>query len=129
MTWGRCRCHHERVWTLVIVDDHEGFRSWARELLTQEGFDVVGVAGNGASALAAVVELGPDVVLLDIQLPDISGFDVAAEIAGSTAVVLTSSRPADDYGVRLRASPAAGFVAKADLSGELVAATAFGTEP
>lgn len=117
------------MWRLVIVDDHEGFRSWARELLTQEGFDVVGVAGTGASALATIAELDPDVVLLDIQLPDVSGFDVAEQIADRTTVVLTSSRPADDYGLRLGTSHAAGFVAKADLTGELVAATAFGTDP
>lgn len=88
---------------------------------------MVGVAGTGATALATIIELDPDLVLLDIQLPDVSGFDVAERIADHTTVVLTSSRPAEDYGVRLRTSPAAGFVAKADLTGELVAATAFGT--
>lgn len=120
------RCHHERVWRLLIVDDHQGFRSWARELLAQEGFDVVGVAVDGASAIATAAALAPDVVLLDIQLPDMSGFDVAELLADTTAVVLTSSRPRDDYGARLHATRAAGFVPKADLTGDLVAATAFG---
>lgn len=114
------------MWRLVIVDDHQAFRSWAQELLAEEGFDVVGVAADGATALAAISALSPDVVLLDIQLPDMSGFEVAERVASRTAVVLTSSRPADDYGKRLHASPAAGFVAKSDLSGELLSATAFG---
>jgi DNA-binding NarL/FixJ family response regulator len=114
------------MWRLVIVDDHQGFRSWAQELLAEEGFDVVGVASDGASALAVIAAKVPDVVLLDVELPDMSGFDVAARVAGHTAVVLTSSRPADDYGTRLLATQAAGFVAKAELSGALVAATAFG---
>jgi two-component system nitrate/nitrite response regulator NarL len=122
-------CHDERVWRLLIVDDHQGFRSWARELLGQEGFDVVGVAGTGASAIDAVAALEPDVVLLDIQLPDMSGFDVAEQVAGRTTVVFTSSRSADDYGARLRESSAAGFVDKAEVSGELLAATAFGAPP
>lgn len=113
------------MWRLVIVDDHQGFRSWAQELLAEDGFDVVGVASDGTSALAAIGELDPDVVLLDIQLPDMSGFDVAERVATRTAIVLTSSRPADDYGARLHASRA-GFVAKSDISGALVAAAAFG---
>lgn len=117
------------MWRLLIVDDHPSFRSWARELLAQEGFDVVGVAENGASAIDAVSALDPDVVLLDIQLPDMSGFEVAERVAASTAVVLTSSRSADDYGLRLRTSSAMGFVAKSDLSGALVAAAAFGAGP
>ena len=115
------------MWRLVIVDDHQGFRSWAQELLAGEGFDVVGVAEDGATALTTISALQPDVVLLDIQLPDMTGFEVAERVAARAAVVLTSSRPADDYGQRLRASPAAGFVAKSDLSGALVAAAAFGS--
>lgn len=117
------------MWRLLIVDDHQSFRSWARELLAQEGFDVVGVAENGASAIDAVSALDPDVVLLDIQLPDMSGFEVAERVAATAAVVLTSSRSADDYGLRLRTSSAMGFVAKSELSGALVAATAFGAGP
>lgn len=93
-------CHDEQMWRLLIVDDHQSFRSWARELLAQEGFDVVGVAGDGASAIEAVSALDPDVVLLDIQLPDMSGFEVAEQVAASTAVVLTSSRSVADYGRR-----------------------------
>lgn len=115
------------MWRLVIVDDHQGFRSWAQELLAEEGFDVVGVAADGTTALTTIAALDPDVVLLDVQLPDMSGFEVAEQVAPGTLVVLTSSRPVDDYGSRLRASPAVGFVAKSELSGALVAATAFGS--
>lgn len=126
MPSGGVWCHDEQVWRLVIVDDHPGFRSWAREVLAEEGFDVVGLAEDGASAIQAVRDLRPDVVLVDIQLPDMSGFDVAQKVAEFTTVVLTSSRSADDYGVRLQTSPAAGFVPKGEVSGALVSATAFG---
>ena len=64
--------------TVLIVDDHPGFRASARMLLEAEGFDVVGEAGDGRSGLDAAAELQPDVVLLDIQLPDMDGFAVAA---------------------------------------------------
>jgi DNA-binding NarL/FixJ family response regulator len=104
--------------TLLIVDDHEGFRSWAREVLEDEGFGVIGEASDGASAIAAVGSLRPGVVLLDIQLPDMSGFDVAERIGSITVVVLTSSRAATDYGSRIAQSPAAGFLPKGEITGE-----------
>ncbi len=66
---------------MLIVDDHSAFRSAALGLLEAEGFDVVGEAADGASALAAAGELKPDVVLLDVQLPDLNGFDVADRLA------------------------------------------------
>jgi DNA-binding NarL/FixJ family response regulator len=103
--------------TILIVDDHDGFRSWARQILSMEGFDVVGEAADGASAIDAVLALRPEVVLLDVQLPDIEGFEVAERIAGTTRVVLTSSRDALDYGSRIAHSPAVGFLPKADLTG------------
>jgi len=81
--------------TVVIVDDDSGFRSLARTLLEAEGFDVVGEAEDGASALAAVDLLHPRVVLLDIQLPGIDGFEVAEQLAGAgdpPVVVLVSAR-------------------------------------
>lgn len=107
---------------LVIVDDHESFREWARQLLGHEGFEVLGLAADGRSAIELVERLRPDVVLLDVQLPDISGFDVAERLAGHVAVVLTSSRSAADYGTRVQQSAAKGFVAKAELSGETLQA-------
>ena len=66
--------------TVLIVDDHPSFRASARAVLEAEGFEVVGEPEDGASVLAAVVALDPDVVLLDVQLPDMSGFDVCAEL-------------------------------------------------
>jgi DNA-binding NarL/FixJ family response regulator len=103
--------------TLLIVDDHDGFRSWAREVLQDEGFGVIGEAADGASAIEAVRALRPHVVLLDIQLPDMSGFDVAERIRDASVVILTSSRSASDYGARIARSSAAGFVPKDELSG------------
>ena len=90
--------------SVLIVDDHDGFRALARALLSSEGFEVVGEAGDGASALRAVDQLGPDVVLLDVQLPDLDGFEVAARLAADEAppaVVLVSTRHASSYRRRL----------------------------
>ena len=105
---------------MVIVDDHAGFRSSARALLEAEGFDVIGEAGDGASALALVDLLRPRIVLLDIQLPDIDGFDVAERLARTgdpPAVVLVSTRGVSAYRRRLARSPASGFISKSELSG------------
>jgi CheY-like chemotaxis protein len=111
--------------TLLIVDDHPSFRSFARMLLSSEGFDVTGEAADGESALDAVAALRPDVVLLDVQLPGIDGFEVATRLAANgngPVIVLTSSREASDYGSRLTGSPARGFIPKQDLSGSALAA-------
>jgi CheY-like chemotaxis protein len=110
--------------TVLIVDDHRGFRRMARRMLEEGGFDVVAEAVDAAGALAAVRDLGPELVLLDIQLPDLDGFAVADALADGAAppvVILTSSRSAADYGTRVGRSPARGFVPKADLSGPAVA--------
>jgi DNA-binding NarL/FixJ family response regulator len=106
--------------TVVIVDDHAGFRAQARTVLEADGFDVVGEAADGASAVDQVTRLEPDVALVDVQLPDMDGFEVAARLqaAGSTAcVVLTSSRDGTDFGSLVEKSGALGFIAKAELSG------------
>ena len=111
--------------TLLIVDDHAGFRALARRLLGSGGFDVVGEAADGLAAVTAARELRPDVVLLDIQLPDIDGFEVLARLrdgSAGPAVVLTSTRDRDDYGERVDRSGASGFIPKAELSGAAVLA-------
>ena len=111
--------------TVLIVDDHAAFRASARALLQAEGFDVVGEAANGAAAVEAVTALRPEIVLLDIQLPDLDGLTVAEQIAtvpNAPAVVLISSRDAAAYGPRLQATPARGFIPKRGLSGEALAA-------
>jgi DNA-binding NarL/FixJ family response regulator len=124
MAAGAAPCHHERVPTVLIVDDHPSFRLTARALLEAEGFEVVGEAADGASALAAVAELRPDVVLLDVQLPDLDGFEVASRLCSNghgPSVVLTSSRDGSDFGPLVARSGARGFVPKAELSGDALA--------
>ena len=106
--------------TVVIVDDHPSFRMSARTLLELEGFEVVGEAADGASALEVAAALEPELVLLDIALPDTTGFEVAAELARRLhppTVILTSSRSESDYGTAVARSSARGFIAKSDLSG------------
>lgn len=111
--------------TVLIVDDHEAFRTSARALLEADGFDVVGESEDGDGALDAVAALRPQVVLLDIQLPGIDGFAVAAQLAERAdppAVVLISSRDAAAYGPRLQNAPSRGFIPKSELSGKALAA-------
>ena len=109
--------------TVLIVDDHSAFRSRAKRMLEAEGFEVVGEAADGASGVDAAKRLAPDVVLLDLQLPDTTGFDVAEAISAEAtppAVVITSTRENDDYDDRARRSGACGFVSKAELSGAAI---------
>jgi DNA-binding NarL/FixJ family response regulator len=111
--------------TVLIVDDHETFRSFARALLESEGFEVIGEAGDGTSGVDAVESLRPDLVVLDVQLPDISGFQVLERLRADgvlTPVVLTSSRDVSSYGDLVDASDALGFIPKAELSGDALRA-------
>jgi DNA-binding NarL/FixJ family response regulator len=109
--------------TVLIVDDHPAFRASARRLLALDGFSVVGEAADGESALRLALELAPEVVLLDIGLPDRSGFDVAVELGRmQTKVVLVSSRAQSDLGRRVVQSGALGFISKERLSGEAILA-------
>jgi DNA-binding NarL/FixJ family response regulator len=106
--------------TVLIVDDHPSFRATAREILQADGFDVIGEAETGVSGLQCARELEPDIVLLDVQLPDFDGFEVASRLTGNGGgpmVVLTSSRDAADFGPLVAQSGARGFVPKAELSG------------
>jgi DNA-binding NarL/FixJ family response regulator len=109
---------------VLIVDDHPGFRMAARRLLELEGYTVIGEAADGLSALDEVRRLRPDLVLLDIQLPDFDGFEVCERLARAgdlPAVVLTSSRDPSDYGPCLNRTAALGFLPKAELSGAGIA--------
>jgi DNA-binding NarL/FixJ family response regulator len=111
--------------SVLIVDDHPSFRACARALLAAEGFEIVGEAEDGASAIEAARALRPELVLLDVQLPDTDGFALAAELtrgANGPAVVLTSSREAADFGPLVSESGACGFVPKAELSGAALVA-------
>jgi DNA-binding NarL/FixJ family response regulator len=106
--------------TVLIVDDHPSFRETARALLESEGFAVVGEAADGESALEAARRLHPEVVLLDVQLPDIDGFEVARRLSANgsaPSVVLTSSRDGADFGPLVERCGARGFIPKAELSG------------
>jgi DNA-binding NarL/FixJ family response regulator len=106
--------------TLLIVDDHATFRSTARALLECDGWQVVGEAGDGVSGLDAARALQPDVVLLDVRLPDIDGFAVAERLtaeARAPVVIVTSSSDDPLYHEAARRTGARGFVAKHDLSG------------
>jgi CheY-like chemotaxis protein len=109
--------------TVLIVDDHAAFREAAREVLEKAGFVVVGEAGDATEALESARQLLPDVVLLDVLLPDRDGFAVAEELATlnpAIAVVLVSTREESDYRRRLEATTARGFISKAELTGELL---------
>jgi CheY-like chemotaxis protein len=111
--------------TALIVDDHPSFRRFARKLLESAGYVVVGDAEDGASAIDAVVALRPDVVLLDVMLPDMTGFDVAKALVDRSErplVVLTSSRSASDLGALVRSEHAKGFISKRDLTVAALAA-------
>jgi len=111
--------------TVLIVDDHEAFRLSARRLLETEGFSVVGEAPDGMTALRCAREMAPDVVVLDVMLPDIDGFDVAKRLCADgdpPAIILTSSRDPSDFAPLIAASGARGFVPKSDLTGEALRA-------
>jgi DNA-binding NarL/FixJ family response regulator len=112
--------------TVLIVDDHPSFRSTARLLLESEGFDVIGEAADGLEAIRSCGELRPDLVLLDVNLPDIDGFDVAHRLtdgdATAPAIVLVSSRDPADFGPLVARSGACGFIPKGELSGDRITA-------
>ena len=120
-----CSTKIPSVMSVLIVDDHPSFRASARRLLEAEGFDVVGEAVDGHEAITAAQQLKPDLVLLDVQLPDLDGFEVAGRLAAlglPSAVVLTSSRNAAEYGTIIAETPMRGFIPKAELSGAVLAA-------
>jgi DNA-binding NarL/FixJ family response regulator len=109
--------------TVLVVDDHAGFRAKARLLLEADGYEVIGEAADAQTAVAEASRLRPEVVLLDVQLPDTDGFDVCARIiahAKPPTVIMTSSRDGSDFGSLVHTSGARGFVPKAELSGERV---------
>jgi DNA-binding NarL/FixJ family response regulator len=109
---------------VLVVDDHPSFRSCATAFLVSEGFDVVGQAEDGAAALALAAELRPEIVLLDIQLPDLDGFAVAERLLADEPelqIVLVSSRDRSAYGPLVERSGARGFLAKGELAGPALA--------
>jgi DNA-binding NarL/FixJ family response regulator len=116
-------CDHPIVARIVIVDDDPRFRGIARRLLESEGFEVIGEAADGREALAVTRELEPDIVLLDVQLPDVDGIQVATELSAGgdgPAIVLTSTRDESDFGAQVEESGARGFVPKDEISAERI---------
>jgi DNA-binding NarL/FixJ family response regulator len=110
--------------TVLVVDDHKGFRTRARELLEAEGFEVVGEAADAASGIDAVRALHPDIVLLDVQLPDIDGIRASKQISAlnGSAIILISACDVIDFRRALAESPALGFIPKSELSGDALRA-------
>lgn len=103
----------------LIVDDNPLYLSEARNLLQRQGMSVVGVASNGADALAIAASDRPDVVLLDVDLGAESGLDVARALAmgdEQLTVILISAYAEKDLGELLDESPALGFLPKSIVS-------------
>jgi len=116
--------------SVLIVDDHAGFRSMARAMLEAGGFDVVGEAADGSEARALAASARPEVVLLDIHLPGSDGFAIASVLLAAPEpprIVLISTRDAADFGPRVERSGAVGFIHKARLSGDTLRATLAGS--
>jgi DNA-binding NarL/FixJ family response regulator len=110
--------------TLVVVDDHAWFREVVGERLAAAGWRIVGEAATGAAAIDLVARLAPDIVLLDVVLPDMDGFAVADRLAAAgsaSAVVLTSGHERGDFAGRVRAAPVRGFLPKEMISGPALA--------
>jgi DNA-binding NarL/FixJ family response regulator len=111
--------------TVLIVDDHPSFRASARRMLEADGYEVVGEAEDGVAALAAAQQLRPELVLLDVRLPDVDGFEVARRLLNASSpvpqIVLVSSHDSADLGEAIGASGARGFVPKSELSAEAIA--------
>ena len=106
--------------TVLIVDDHAAFRTLARAVLEADGYNVIGEAHDGGAGIDAARSLRPDVVLLDVRLPDMDGFAVAGTLTANgsgQAVVVTSSSEDPLYPGRAESSGARGFIAKHDVCG------------
>lgn len=119
--WGSARTIQLVRRTVLVVDDHPGFRRTARRLLEGDGFEVVSEAGEAATGLAAARMLEPDIALVDIYLPDSDGFDLTSRLAALAkppAVILTSSREQGEFEGLVERSFARGFVPKHELSGD-----------
>jgi CheY-like chemotaxis protein len=108
----------------LIVDDNADFLHAARDLLERQGINVVAVASSGSEALEQLDELRPDVALIDVDLGDESGFELARRFAeradGAPPVILVSTYAEIDVADMVLASPAAGFVSKSQLSAQLI---------
>jgi DNA-binding NarL/FixJ family response regulator len=115
-----CVDNHTVSPTVLIVDDHATFRKTARALLEADGYEVIGEAPDGHAGIEAIRQLRPDVVLLDVRLPDADGFDMAALMTRNghcPAIIVTSSSDDPLYPGRAAGCGAHGFLAKHDVCG------------
>ena len=113
----------------VIVDDNASFRDEVRGLLQEQGLDVVGTAGSADEALLRIEELEPDIALIDIDLGDESGLELARRVGDRTQPILISTHDEGEYADLIAASPAAGFVAKSKLSATAIRHVLRGASP
>jgi DNA-binding NarL/FixJ family response regulator len=115
-----------RAVRILVADDHEIVRNGLRDLLeSQPGYMVVGEAPNGVEAVEKAVELKPDVVLIDLGMPELNGFEAIRRIRQSlpdTEVLVLSVNEAEDVAQKALASGARGYLVKSDAGGQLVAA-------
>ena len=107
---------------VLLIDDHVEYRRRVCQLLEAEGHEVVAQAGDGAEGVRAAAEVDPDVILLDVHLPDALGFDLAAGLANTAPVILISTHDEESYRERAAASGAAGFVTKDALDAAAIEA-------
>ena len=111
--------------SVLIIDDNSAFRGAARQLLERANFIVVAEAADGAEALDAAREHTPGLAIVDVQLPDLDGFELAEQLAAldpAPDVILTSSLDGTDFGALVASSPALGFIPKAELSARAIEA-------
>jgi DNA-binding NarL/FixJ family response regulator len=107
----------------LIVDDSAVFVHAVCHLLEHQGITVVGVASTGEEALRRFEELRPDVALVDVELGDESGFDVAEQLVATdlpTPVILVSTHIAEHFAEMIGDSPAVGFISKSALTADAI---------
>jgi CheY-like chemotaxis protein len=110
---------------VLIVDDNSAFRAAARQLLERGRFVVAAEAGDGVEGLRAAKEHTPDLAIVDVQLPDLDGFELAERLRAlepAPKVILTSSLDGTDFGALVASSSALGFIPKAELSASAIEA-------
>jgi DNA-binding NarL/FixJ family response regulator len=107
---------------VLIIDDNGPFRAAARQLLERAGFIVVAEAATGLSGIERAQIHHPDVAIVDVQLPDCDGFEVAARLPAAVHVILISSLDSADFGALVASSSALGFIPKAELSAAAIEA-------